>query len=98
MTRRAGTTRPRIWALNKTHLALVDLPPFYRSLDLGLALNPIVVKAWQGVVEEEEEQVEEELRLHMRVVQIVTRMVIRMGHQALIQNSMETDTSLIGMV
>jgi hypothetical protein len=61
---------------------------------LGLALNPIVVKAWLGVAEEEEE---EELCPHMWVVQIVTRMVIRMGHQAHIQNSMETDISLIGM-
>jgi hypothetical protein len=53
-----------------------------------------VVKAWRGVVEEEVE--EEELRPHMWVVQIVMRMVIRMGRQAHIQNSMETDISLIG--
>jgi hypothetical protein len=53
-----------------------------------------VVKAWHGVVEEEEE--EEEVRLHIREVKIVMRMVIRMGHQAHIQSSMETDISLIG--
>jgi hypothetical protein len=53
-----------------------------------------VVKAWRGVVEVEEE--EEELHHRMWVVQIVMRMVIRMGHQAHIQSSMETDISLIG--
>jgi hypothetical protein len=56
-----------------------------------------VVKAWREVVEEEEEEeVEEELCRRMWVVQIVMRMVIRMGHQAHIQNSTETDISLIG--
>jgi hypothetical protein len=61
-----------------------------------------VVKAWHGVVvEEEEEQEEEEEEVvvvppHIRVVQIVMRMVIRMGHQAHIQNSMENDINLIG--
>jgi hypothetical protein len=44
---------------------------------------------WHGVVEEE-------LCHLMWLVQIAMRMVIRMGHQALIQNSMETDISLIG--
>lgn len=65
---------------------------------MGLALNPIVVKAWHGVVEVEEEEEEEVVRPHMQVVLIVTRMVIRMGHQAHIQNNMETDISLIDMV
>jgi hypothetical protein len=59
-----------------------------------------VVKAWHGVVaeeeEEEEEEVEEEVPPHTRVVQIVMRMVIRMGHRAHIQNSMEKDINLIG--
>jgi hypothetical protein len=33
---------------------------------------------------------------HMWVLQIVMRMVIRMGHQGHIQNNMEKDISLIG--
>jgi hypothetical protein len=38
-----------------------------------------------------------ELCPHMWVLQIDMRMAIRMGHQAHIQNNMETDISLIGM-
>jgi hypothetical protein len=39
---------------------------------------------------------EEELVPRMRVLQIVTKMAIRMGLQAHIQSNMETDISLLG--
>jgi hypothetical protein len=39
---------------------------------------------------------EEELSPHMLAPQIVTKMAIRMGLQAHIQNSTETDIRLIG--
>jgi hypothetical protein len=54
------------------------------------------VMAWCVAVVAAAVEGEEDLFHHMWVPQIVTKMAIRMGLQAHIQISMETDISLIG--